>query len=368
MASGSSRAIQRGQANGDDWSRATTTTVRQPLNGFTLVELLVVITIIGILIALLLPAIQAAREAARRLQCRNNLKQMGLACLTHESAHGALPTGGWGCFWAGDPERGFGLRQPGGWVYNILPFMEQQALHDMGMGCSNTSTRAAAMVEAGKRAATVIAGLYCPTRRTAQACPITFGGADWRNITLATGAIVGKCDYAANCGDVCSGIDCDSDGPASLDVGDSSWTASTWAAQRNGGAVSTGVVYLHSSLTMAGITDGTSNTYLVGDKYLSPDDYLSGVNYSDNGTWDRALDFENVRWTANDATYRDYCIPRQDQAGIPYYVCFGSAHAGGFNMAFCDGSVSSISYSIDTAVHACLGNRKDGKVIDSSKM
>ena len=99
---------------------------------FTLVELLVVITIIGILIALLLPAVQQAREAARRAQCSNNLKQASLAMLQHEEKYKFLPTGGWGWFWVGLPDRGMGKTQPGGWLYCILPFIEQQPLYDLG--------------------------------------------------------------------------------------------------------------------------------------------------------------------------------------------------------------------------------------------
>src|SRR5271169_4167733 len=109
--------------------------------GFTLVELLVVITIIGILIALLLPAVQAAREAARQVQCRNNLKQLALGCLQHENLTKRLPSGGWGYAWAGDADRGNDLRQPGGWIYNILPYIEQQPLHDLGIMLPGTAAQ-----------------------------------------------------------------------------------------------------------------------------------------------------------------------------------------------------------------------------------
>ena len=107
---------------------------RLPCRGMTLVELLVVVAIIATLIGLLLPAVQAARESSRRSKCLANLRQIALACLMHETAQGALPTGGWGGAWVGDPDRGFDDRQPGGWVFNILDYAEEPALRAAGAG------------------------------------------------------------------------------------------------------------------------------------------------------------------------------------------------------------------------------------------
>ncbi len=142
---------------------------RNDKHGFTLVELLVVITIIGILIALLLPAVQAAREAARRTQCAKNVKEMALAAMNHEQANGYLPTGGWGYAWVGDPRYGFGVEQPGGFFYNILPFLEQHDLHDLSLKASDDTSRNNAgltMIQ------TPLSLMSCPSRRQAAAFPV----------------------------------------------------------------------------------------------------------------------------------------------------------------------------------------------------
>src|SRR4051812_21627137 len=93
--------------------------------------------------ALLLPAVQAAREASRRSACANNLHQIALGIKLHEDAQKTLPTGGWGADWVGDPDAGFGLRQPGGWIYNTLPYVEQESIREIGKGLTTSGKRAA---------------------------------------------------------------------------------------------------------------------------------------------------------------------------------------------------------------------------------
>ena len=139
--------------------------------GFTLVEMLVVIAIIGVLVALLLPAVQMARESARRTQCQNNLKQIGIAFHTHHDSQGFLPSGGWGWFWVGDPDAGYGPKQPGGWVYNILPFIEQDSVHSLGTGETGRRRKP----PSAKFSQTPLKSLNCPTRRFAGLFPATSG-------------------------------------------------------------------------------------------------------------------------------------------------------------------------------------------------
>ncbi len=157
-----------------------------------------VITIIGILIALLLPAVQAAREAARTLQCQNNLKQLGLAALDHEHVNGWFPSGGWGFRWVGDPDCGFGRRQPGGFFYNVLPYMEQQVLHDLQQAAPFQSNArenlACQMVQ------TLLPMLSCPTRRQPLLHPMAGGGTYLINLSMNGNGTWFSADYAANGG------------------------------------------------------------------------------------------------------------------------------------------------------------------------
>jgi prepilin-type N-terminal cleavage/methylation domain-containing protein/prepilin-type processing-associated H-X9-DG protein len=111
--------------------------------GFTLIELLVAIGVIGLLISLLLPAVQQARGTARKTACRNNLRQIGLAVMNQESTHRHFPSNGWGYLWIGEPGRGVDPRQPGGWIYNVLAEVEQAPLRDLGAGLSGPARRAA---------------------------------------------------------------------------------------------------------------------------------------------------------------------------------------------------------------------------------
>ena len=332
---------------------------RKP-SAFTLVELLVVITIIGILIALLLPAVQAAREAARQTQCRNNLKQIGLGCLTHEQVQGFLPTGGWQYNWAGHPARGFDKRQPGGWLYNVLPYIGQKALHDLGSGEDQ-----ATIVRMG----TPISTFYCPTCRPAIAYPFwkQSSNSPWIGLP-ALPTMVGRTNYAA-----CLGYyapDGESDiwrqDVMDLATGDS-WSDVKWAQMEFGTTKSKGVVFRRSMTRLRDIADGTSNTYLAGELYMDPDHYFDGVG--DDRAWDVGFDDVTLAPVAiqdpqTDMTdpAADYLPPRQHQAGGGTWG-FGAAHASGFTMVLCDGSAQMFSYSIDPAVHLHLGIRDDGKVI-----
>jgi prepilin-type N-terminal cleavage/methylation domain-containing protein/prepilin-type processing-associated H-X9-DG protein len=346
---------------------------------FTLVELLVVIAIIGILVALLLPAIQAAREAARRTQCKDNVKNISLGCLLHEDAHGFLPSGGWGRFWTGDPNRGYGAEQPGSWIYNVLTFVEETTLRNLGSGQAISS---AGFREASEKLhQTPVPIFQCPSRRASRlylAAWLTVREQTWiANLAQTQG--VPKSDYAANSGDSQRHDTVGMIEPASYAAAATAdWTptiycdprARTDPARSNFQFCQTGVMYYRSGLKFAQITDGTSSTYLVGEKYLDPNAYdctiITGLGCTGGDQQSMYTGFEwdnhRVAWNPYVGVSREFYQPRQDTPGADYVQPFGSAHPGGLNMAFCDGSVQTISYDIDSDAHRWLANRSDGEV------
>lgn len=314
---------------------------------FTLVELLVVIAIIGILVSLLLPAVQGAREAARRTQCQNNLKNLGLGSLNHVTMYGYFPSGGWGWGWIGEPERASGASQPGGWTFNMLAFVEQENLRNAGLNLTGTA-RTDAII---KRGQTPVAIFNCPTRRR----PIAYPDNYTYHIGDASAQITksGRTDYAANSGSQAQNER--SGGPGSLAQGD---TEAFWQGLGAVPPSTDGISFERSEVARAHVRDGASNTYLLCEKYLDPDHYYTGSSGADNENLYVGWDNDNFR-----TTYPSY-IPRRDTPGFNDTFRMGSAHAEGFQVVMCDGSVQMVSYSIDPEMHRRFGSRNDGQPAD----
>jgi prepilin-type N-terminal cleavage/methylation domain-containing protein len=355
-------------------------------HGFTLVELLVVIAIIGILVALLLPAIQAAREAARRSQCQNNLKQIALGCLLHQDNHKFLPSGGWGRLWTGDANQGYGKDQPGSWIFNILPYIEQSDLHDVHSGHAPNSV--------GYRQADVvlhttpIGMLMCPSRRAVQPYQALWSSiaaihSPLTSLAATTGVV--KSDYAANAGDA-RFWDVTAlpfyEPPDYASAATGAWTNTgvcnvtdpRQAVRGDAAACQSGVSYYRSEVSASKIVDGTTSTYLVGEKYIRPEAYEGHVTLSDPrfSYGENQSMYTGYEWDNHRVAYRPqissipdegYYQPRQDTPGYETYAAFGSVHAAGLNMAMCDGSVHHLSYDIDPKAHRALASRLDGEVV-----
>jgi prepilin-type N-terminal cleavage/methylation domain-containing protein/prepilin-type processing-associated H-X9-DG protein len=280
---------------------------------FTLVELLVVIAIIGVLVSLLLPAVQSSREASRRTQCQNHLKQIGLAFHQHHDSMHFFPTGGWD--WTTPPTYvngtpATGRAQKAGWGFQILPYIEQTAVWN---GSGGTTDSEKAIVAIG----TPIRIFFCPTRRPPQT--VIYGEPQYLGGVEAKHAL---CDYSAS----------------NLD--------------------GNGAVRQFDPRRMAEITDGTSHTLLVGDKRLNRV-RLGQPQADDNEGYTCGWNEDTVRLTSQ--------RPQPDFIGEPSLFggkAFGSSHPVKFNMVFADGSVHSIGYAVDVSAFKSLGDVGDGQIVN----
>lgn len=345
-----------------------------------------VIGIIALLIQLLLPAVQSAREAARRTTCQNHLKQIGLAAQLHLSTHKYLPSGGWSGDFVADADRGYGRDQPGGWPFSLLAYLELGNLREAAVGEDITAQPLGpgylALLQSSPKV------FLCPSRRAATTYPFkTAGNAPWTPITgrgITDHGTITKTDYAANSGDALFSA-------AEAFIGEPSmWTPASYEAleaeeprwtdtsDRDSFYYQTGVSYYRSEVRPAQVTDGMSKTYLIGEKFLSPGVYEdvnvsnSPVMMGDNQTAWAGYEWDNhrVAWSPQSRWSQGEYQPQADSNEVvfPNIYAFGSAHPGALHMAFCDGSVSAVSYDIRPEVHRAQAHRMDGgTAVDSAE-
>jgi prepilin-type N-terminal cleavage/methylation domain-containing protein/prepilin-type processing-associated H-X9-DG protein len=316
--------------------------------GFTLVELLVVIAIIGILVGLLLPAVQMAREAARRTECQNHVKQLGLAFHQHHDQYKVLPTTGFsnatlprfvGAVNPGDNagQPTTGDRQHGGWGYQILPFLEQPAVWQGTPGVTLAEKQ-------GYASQAALEFNFCPSRR--------------RPTSVANGdSVRGLIDYAvATSSDGSSSLGADINEPT---VDNKNLCAVVRnlnsPANLNANRVAT------YAITMAGLRDGTSNILLVGEKQVNVANEGSlPPAPDDNDGYAAGHDIDHVR-SCLLPPLRDYNDPNENPSNRQYI--FGASHPGGMNVVLCDGAVRFITFQVDPETFRRLGLRKDGQPV-----
>ncbi len=328
--------------------------------GFTLVELLVVIAIIGVLVALLLPAVQFARESARRMSCGNNLKQLGLGFQLHQDALRTIPHAGLES-WNNVPrfingQGATGELQWAGWGYQVLPYIEQEMVFNGGGDTTGTDDgRRIAAISA------VIPSMYCPTRRVAKANPQYTAGYP---IDVNLGRLGAPGTYRHGQTDYASAY-VDSAGAGRNVSAGSLWIV-LGPVDRSGAVVrlrrTTGTTGENqpdparntlNAIGLEGLTDGSSNVILLGEKRLNMS--FIGQNQSDDNegytcSWD------------HDANRNASRKPLPDFVGSGTGDArFGASHPAGFQVVMGDGAVKFIPYVVDELLFHRLGYRNDNQ-------
>ena len=325
---------------------------RTARRGISLIEVLLVIAVIGMLVSLTLPAVQAARESARRKTCMNQLRQLTLAVLLHEGTHKHFPTGGWGWEYVGDPDKGFGPKQPGGWVYNILPYLEQEDLHSSGQGLGEQEKQSAA----ARIIETLTPGLICPSRRLERLFPHHGDPHNGQIVNAAPYKFSTRTDYAINVG-VVHDLECEElrdTHPEGEDDGNDGDDTATVVEIRCDTSKFDGISFYFSRVGTEQITDGLSHTYALGEKYLNPNDYKTGTDPGDNESAYSGVNADQYRTTSDEYPL----VP--DELHFQNKYAFGSSHVRGFHMSFCDGAVQFVGFDVDPQIHAGRGTRNRG--------
>jgi prepilin-type N-terminal cleavage/methylation domain-containing protein len=321
---------------------------------FTLVELLIAIAVISVLIALLVPAIQAAREAGRRAICQNNLKQIGTALSLHVAINGRYPTGGWGHEWIGIAGRGSRDRQPGSWVFCILPNLELNDLYLLGLNQGGS----VAEEEMSRMLGTPLPVFTCPTRRRCAAWEVaSLYGYAGSPKPFGHAERVARSDYAINGG---SSHALSFPGPPTIEIGDDHdfWKDKTYVKEFSG------VSHLRTGARLSTFDDGLSKTYLVGEKMIDQEKYENGLSIGDNDSIYSGFSNDLHRYAGLAGSSSPWLPPLADgneNINPKGYIRFGSAH-NGFLMAHCDGAVRFVDFDIDPEVHFRAGHRRDGGI------
>ena len=319
---------------------------------FTLVELLVVIAIIGVLVSLLLPAVQSAREAARRSQCQNNLKQLSLAMLNYEDTHKTLPggVGRFGCCW-------------GTWMVRVLPYMEQGALAGVYVNSDGNDATGQRYNGATNRNVTT-------KRIKALTCPADFPNAPLSEIT--------NHNYGVNYGNTSffqtpitvGGITTDFQGaPFSAYTGSTSGDGPVNASE----AASFNQIF-GRPIRLAEITDGTSNTVLAAELIQGQRNALHGFSWWGGGTG--FVTFLAPNSKSPDVLVGGICAATDQRnppctttgtTSAPRMAATRSRHAGGVQAAYCDGHISFVQNNISFVTWNAIGTSQGGESISDAQ-